>query len=472
MLKNQVYFILFISGLFLAIISPMLFSDGMFMDGLYYANIARNWAEGLGTFWKPHLTNTLGNPFFEHPPLVFFIQGLFFKLLGDFYWVERAYSLLTHAAMGFILWKLWKAVAIKKHHHLFWLPLFFWLMVARVSWSVCNNVIENTLMLFTSIAVLLMIKSLKSDKVYKFAFAGFFLFLGFLTKGFVAFFPLSFVFFYWVFKKEFKFLKLFKSYVFLFLGLIAPFLFIYLFIPEGVYFFEEYLNIQVLASIENVVTVDSRFFILRKFFEESLVMIIATVLLILLNKFVFRYEFKHSKEDKVWLFSLGCLALSGVLPILISMKQNTFYINTVWPIEALVFSLISAKVLKHLIAKINWQGKGFLVFKSVAVLIFVTSIILNVMASSKVGRDKNRLSDLQTIVNVAGEGTILAVGDEKIQEYSIHAYLFRNWHVSMTNESPEKRKFLIKAKGNQSNIPEGFEILRNDLYELDLYQRK
>jgi hypothetical protein len=47
-----------IIGFFIIIASPSLLSEGMFMDGLIYANISANLAKGLGSFWSPHFSET------------------------------------------------------------------------------------------------------------------------------------------------------------------------------------------------------------------------------------------------------------------------------------------------------------------------------------------------------------------------------------------------------------------------------
>ena len=52
-------FYLLVVCLFLLVMLPSLLSDGMFMDGLLYAAIAKNLAHGLGTFWSPHLSGGL-----------------------------------------------------------------------------------------------------------------------------------------------------------------------------------------------------------------------------------------------------------------------------------------------------------------------------------------------------------------------------------------------------------------------------
>lgn len=56
MMKNNLYpFYLSVFGIILIIISPSLLSDGMFLDGLLYAVISKNLANGIGDFGTtPH----------------------------------------------------------------------------------------------------------------------------------------------------------------------------------------------------------------------------------------------------------------------------------------------------------------------------------------------------------------------------------------------------------------------------------
>ena len=72
---------------------PRLAHRGMFVDGITYASIARNLAEGRGRFWAPSYTATVYPEFHEHPPLGFWLQSLWFRVFGDHVFVERAYSI-------------------------------------------------------------------------------------------------------------------------------------------------------------------------------------------------------------------------------------------------------------------------------------------------------------------------------------------------------------------------------------------
>ena len=78
-------------AVFAAATLPRLAQRGMFVDGVTYASIARNLAEGRGTFWTPFYTDTLYPQFHQHPALGLWLQSLWFRALGDHLIVERAY---------------------------------------------------------------------------------------------------------------------------------------------------------------------------------------------------------------------------------------------------------------------------------------------------------------------------------------------------------------------------------------------
>ena len=85
--------ILFVLTLYFLLLGYKLLRLGIHGDGVEYASVARNMADGVGTFWKPYLDDTIHPVFHEHPPLVFWIQSHFFKLFGDGPYLEAFYGL-------------------------------------------------------------------------------------------------------------------------------------------------------------------------------------------------------------------------------------------------------------------------------------------------------------------------------------------------------------------------------------------
>ena len=166
---------------------------GMFLDGVTYAVLARNMAEGLGSFWSPFYTARVYPQFHEQPPLGLGLQAVFFAIFGDHLGVERVYSLVMGGGTALLIVSLWRRTTRDTAHD--WLPLLFWLLPSTVTWAIVNNMLENTQAVFTTAAVLTFVRALEaSDRVGAslWSIVGGVLTIGaVLVKGPNGFFPLA-----------------------------------------------------------------------------------------------------------------------------------------------------------------------------------------------------------------------------------------------------------------------------------------
>jgi 4-amino-4-deoxy-L-arabinose transferase-like glycosyltransferase len=90
-LKTKEYgVILFLS---IVLFAQMSWVPGFFHDGYLYAALGKNAAE-LGSWLVPFQSNTQYPEFNQHPPFIFMIEGLFFKLFGSGYTQARVFSAL------------------------------------------------------------------------------------------------------------------------------------------------------------------------------------------------------------------------------------------------------------------------------------------------------------------------------------------------------------------------------------------
>jgi hypothetical protein len=201
--NSQITFYLFIGALFIIITAPALFSEGMVMDGVLYASISRNMADGLGTFWKPYLSHGFFPEFYEHPPLALGLQSLWFRVFGDSIYVERFYSLFTYFLMGLVIVAIWKQFT--NSYKTGWIPLLFYFSMLKISWACANNMLENTMSVFIGLSILFYLKSINNNKMYFVIISGLFLFLATLTKGLVGLYVWGFPFFLWLFNRKIKF---------------------------------------------------------------------------------------------------------------------------------------------------------------------------------------------------------------------------------------------------------------------------
>src|SRR5262245_54843672 len=127
----------------------------MFLDGVTYASIARNMAEGRGRFWEPFYTATIYPAFHEHPPLAFWLQSLWFRVLGDRWFVERLYCLAAAAIIATLIVVTWRSVYADQRNRQDqeWLAMVLWILAPVVSWSIVGNLLETTVCVFATAAV-------------------------------------------------------------------------------------------------------------------------------------------------------------------------------------------------------------------------------------------------------------------------------------------------------------------------------
>ena len=75
-LSSKKILMIFVLSLYCLLLGFKLLRLGKHGDGIEYASVARNLADGVGTFWKPYLDDYLHPVFHEHPPFVFWLQSL------------------------------------------------------------------------------------------------------------------------------------------------------------------------------------------------------------------------------------------------------------------------------------------------------------------------------------------------------------------------------------------------------------
>jgi 4-amino-4-deoxy-L-arabinose transferase-like glycosyltransferase len=461
-------FYLFVTGVFLIIICKDIFSNGMFLDGIIYSTVSKNLANGIGTFWNPHFTATCLPDFHEHPPLAFGIQSIFYKFLGESRFTDKIYSLLTVVIAGYIIMKIWKKLGYKYG----WFPLFIWITTPTVFWASYNNLLENTLTIFTSLSVFFYLKSQENDKYFFIFCSGLMLTLGFLTKGFVAFFPWTFPFLWWIFTRRKSFGKVIIDGAVIFLFTLAPLVLTILLFPVARLSLYKYIDNQVINSIRNVVTVNSRFDIVKRLLSE-----LAPAAGLCIIFLVFVRLIKSSgvlvKEDCKKALAFILLGLTGVLPVMISMKQSGFYIIPAYPFFAIGAGIILNSSIDALLIQMNFKSKGFLFFKLIGYGLFFTGILLSLYFSDHFSRDKNKIKDTYTILTEIPQGSIININPAMYGDWSLHAYFSRFKNISLDPDLPNKREYLlIKNEDYSDTLSSKYKIIKLNARDYQLFKKK
>ena len=351
MLKSS-YFILL--ALFLVLFAMPLVQDGMFIDGVCYAALSNNLANGIGSLWSLKLTDTMFSEFNEHPPLMFGIQSLFFRVLGSGYGTERVYCVLVALLTIFLMARIWRNVFQNTPIMAWWpLPVFFWILNEESFMRYTSNMLECTMTLFDLGAVALLLRAYPLQKnefapnnrsLYVLG-AGLMLVAAFLTKGPAGLFPLAFWGVYaWV-NKTSSWNTIITQTVLLTVVVLAGIGVFFLYEPARMAL-TTYFEQQVMAAIqgkrmENVAP--HRLYMLQRFFE------IHTHFIVLLGVawfFIIRRKGRSItpayRSAVLFFMGIGAMAL---LPVMVSLKQAPHYIVPSLPWFALGFGAFLASVL-------------------------------------------------------------------------------------------------------------------------------
>ena len=451
----HVFPILFVVGLFFILISPHFLTDGMFLDGLWYATLSKNLADGLGSFWVPKLTQTYDA--WGQPPLAYLLESVFFHF-GKSLYVAKIYSVLTFVCTGFLMYLIWKEIGGKREN--FWMVLLLWSITPLVIWCAPENILENTMGIFVLLSVLLYLISLRRNRILNVFLSGVMLFLALLTKGFPGLYPLAFPIIHMLFVRKTSLLRALADTAIMLACVALPVATLYLFSPEAHHFTDMYMSEQVLASLKNWKTVNTRFDIVLRFFTEILLPMAITglVLLVAWKQNLLRKAYENVNLKPAW--ALLVLVLAGVLPIMISLKQRGFYIVTVFPL----FALAAGAAIEPALENIRTGHAFAKISRIISVIVLVVAVGINIFFAGKAGRDTEMLADIRLVSSQVPENTIMSADRTLYEKWSMPAYFYfqkkisldfdgeRPWHLGGVSSPPPDSTYVPCAKGKELQL--------------------
>ena len=500
----------FAAGLML----PRLVSEGMFMDGLLYAVVARNLAAGVGTFWKPHCTNSLFPEFYEHPPVGLNLQSLFFRAFGDATTVESIYTLVTAVATAAMIVVVWRALTGQRRMHrdlaaLSWLPVFLWLGIPQVPWAYVNNLLENTMGVFTLLAVYLAIRGVQSGAVgpavhegraaaragqaararsrrawVHTAAAGAAVCLAVLTKGPAGFFPLAAAPCYWVATRRVTFARALAHTALLVLVTAAIIALLMLF-EDARYNIQRYVDTQLRPSLSGA-RGGGAFSpqIVTKLLAEigPPLGVTAIVLFVGWRRQVLGVIDDVSRRAALLMLLIG---LCGSLSIIVSPRQSGFYLLPSLPFFALSLALVAAPVLERWIARIAPASRPARILAIVSWAILLGVLVYGGSKFGTVGRDQRMIADVKAIAqhvsaarrspdrppgSGAPDDTDVGICPDLYGHWSLHGYMARYFNISL-DPSPEGRDFLLVQDNCREFDLSGYARVLLDTHAYQLYRR-
>jgi|GEM_PF-3811014 len=438
-IKNYQSFWLITLALVTLFYIPRISEKGMFIDGLVYTTIAHNLSEGTGTFWQPVLKNSeflfqKSDIFYDHPPLVFGLESIFYKLFGDqTEWIYNTFILLV---LLFALLLLFRLLEPEKNLGILlgFLPIFFLFTIPEFIQKVSYNLLDTTLAVFTSFAVYFLLSAVHRSRHFLLNtfLGGSFIVLAFLTKGPVGLFPLicpALYMFFYDNQKQWK--KPLLATLMISMILIVSAYLLYTYQPSRD-FFDHYLNQQVLASMkgerEKANTIYNHLSLLKKIGTQIGPMLILTILIWFWRRNKIQTSVSSSnKAAKLFLL----IGLSASLPIALSAKHHSFYLIPSFIFYALALSsfLLTYFQKDYLIKERNSNR----IISALAVVMVLSITVYSFSRSERYYHTHAEfLKEMESIAKVIPDGS--AVGVPKYLLYrrgDICCYLERYHHIEL-----------------------------------------
>lgn len=445
--SNNTPFWLLLIGITLILLSNSLLTEGMFLDGVLYACISRNMAVGMGSFWNPFYTQTIGPVFHSHPPLAFGLEALFFKLLGDHLWVEKLYSVLTFLLSGLLIALIWKRTT--NNIRWAWLPLLFWIAMPLVTWSATNNLLENTMSVFVMLSVYLMIVSYQRNSKLWLFLAGIALFAAFLSKGFTGLFPLVFPIIYCIFDDKRRWIQGPIDTLLLMVTVAVLSGVMFLFFPPSFAYLKDYINLQVIGGGLHEATVSTRFYIVFSLLLQLIAPLVIFSIILIMSKIINKDKHKvfEFAPDKKHFFSFLILGLMGVLPIMLSVKQRDFYMLAALPFFALAFGHLSLSMVNMMLLEIRPKTRNWMMIASSVVLL--VGMVLNISHIGKYGRDEALIEEVKNRMAEADGENIIEITPEEYTQWAKHAYYMRYGKISLNPNEQHIGQTYVAAPTNE-----------------------
>lgn len=468
MFKKQFPFFLISISVILGLTLPVLIQDGMFMDGMLYTCVSKNLANGIGSFWFPVFSKYgFGGlqTFHEHPPLIFGLQSVFFKLLGNGMYTERIYVLFTLFATCYLIVALWKYVNKGLNEEkVGWIPLLLWISIPVCFWAFSNNLQENTMGIFILASVLFYLRSAKENSFLFLFFSGIFIFLATFSKGIPGFFPVAAPFIYWFCSKKINARQLiFQSFILLLIpvliyGLLLCF-------EDSKESLSNYFIKRVLHRIGENPTVESHFYILGRIFVELIPPIAIASILFL----VFRKKIVLQKERIMLALFFILIGFAGVVPLALTMVQKGFYFIPSLPFFAIGIALLISEPVAAWSEKVLTGGskKAITVF---SVLLFCAVIVFSGSKVGKKSRDAEMLNDVNEFGKVIPEFSAVSISEHRWNDWPLQCYLIRYHNISIDPTNPANEFRIIDKNAKDSTVVNYAKVELPTL-QFDLYRK-
>jgi len=441
----------------------------MHADGVEYANVARNLADGFGTFWKPYHDDFLHPVFREHPPLVFWIQSLFFKLFGDGPYFEHFYGLLAGLVIFGCTACFWQQVRHDFRHSSLgiWWPILLLVSLPIFTYTLQINRLVNTYTILAIFAAYVAYLSVIKNKLTILfgLLSGVLVYLGFIAKGPVAFFTLAVPAIAWIALKA----KLSKAVISTLLAIVtftAILFATFYFYPDSVDFLKGFWQDQVVLSLKSQRSPgDTHWYLVERWAAEMAVPVSIAMVFMALT----RIPFRQIGFNRPALFFL-LIGLSSSLPFLISTRQHNRYIFHSYPFYVLSLAFLTETIGFKIQSLLNEKPKIRRVTGMIAV-VFLLAGISSMLYKKDDIRGRPFYNDIYLQgIQLPERITISVCQETMIRDEWLFVDMQRFYKISLTPKMGNE--YLIADKNSGCNLPQGYQkVNRQPTLKYILYKK-
>lgn len=449
--RANVAFTLLIAAIAASLWLPNLFTYGMFMDGVINASVAKLYAEGTGSFFHLQERYYENGAYVGHPPLAFVMQAGFFKLFGTAYYMDKLYSMLCAIAQLLLIIYAWRTIVTdKKMKSYTWLPCLLWLISPIISWGYSSNLLENSMSLFTTAALIVVLAYVHNGKhvLLTATLVGALTFAAVLCKGPVGLFVLAAPLLLVEVNEGYN-LKKAVGFSAIMLSTFAALLGGLLLLPDARQLASAYLNTQLSPSVSTEgASLLNRFQLIPNLLKALLPLLIIAAVVLIGKRWL---PYKDDRQERMLGIRLILLGLAATLPIMLSNKQSAFYVIPAIPVFALAFALLIVSPIRMLCERFI-KARMRIAITALSVVCIVAIALQSIWNNGNIIRDVEMLRDLERVSKVMGEDEkLLDQYGEFAAEYHLKAYLNRLYGKTIYAQG--KQTWVIIKKDNPYLVP-------------------
>jgi hypothetical protein len=413
---------------------------------------------------------------------------LWFRVLGEHLFVERAYSLAAAIGTALLMALIWRRLntvspegparvekptfnaetaegAEKNQGNLRdlsvlcvktsclasgfeWLPILFWIVVPVVSWAIVGNLLDVSLSLLTTAAVAAAVEAgvaaRPAASLAWGACSGALVVAAALTKGPVGLFPLAAPVTLWLISGSRRACaSLGGQWGTVILCAIALLSFE---APRAS--LTQYFDQQVVASLvgRREMSAGSWTIVLQLVSGVLAPMILAGAVMVAgAGRYVRPRQPQSGRAAALFL-----LGLAGTLPIIVSVKQAGHYLVPAVPLYALAAATFLAPTMAAMSERLAAVARDRVV-NSLSAVILLTAIGVSFLPA--LGRDQSRLTDLDVLAATVPRGMTIGICPGSNGEWGLHAWFERRFGISLDASHGAQRDWFLATGAPEAGCP-------------------